>query len=183
MENDRAFQAGLQAWGARRGNAPARLVEPLSPQLETPREQGAKSVGQMEDANTADNTNSDSGTTSSQQLEEPINLTVHELLISRLKAEREEIVKQVVHHLLPQVERVAAAAAEREIDRLIESAAGETTREKIQAILGRINELSEDELETVFLRNSVMATALRTVLQKAELEDALAQWEDLHPGD
>ncbi|KAI1419759.1 hypothetical protein F5Y12DRAFT_792789 [Xylaria sp. FL1777] len=116
------------------------------------------------------------------QLKESNTPSIDEELASRLQIERQKIARQVTDALLPRLERIAAEAAEREMDKLIESARGETTREKIHAILARVNELPEEELETLFLRNGVMAAALRTVLRRVEVEEAVAQWEDIAPG-
>ncbi|KAI0111143.1 hypothetical protein GGR51DRAFT_557549 [Nemania sp. FL0031] len=202
MDNDRVFEVGLRALEAQGRSTTKRLVgtnlgthtrrshdTPIlramgsPPDPKTLGERRSQSVDRAESMNIADDMRSNPAATHVQQPEESINSPIHELLISRLEAEREDIVRQVLDRLLPQIERVAAAAAEREIDRLIESTRGETTREKIQAILGRINQCSEEELETLFTRSAVMATALRTVLRKAEMEDAVEQWVDVLPGD
>ncbi|TGJ79248.1 hypothetical protein E0Z10_g9516 [Xylaria hypoxylon] len=195
MFNDRVFQAGLRALQSDQSrNSPTPPVEQppctqafsssttshadqfSSVQLEAPEEeQEARSANEAEDASPASDAHE-------RQLQEPITTSADEIIASRLQTEREAIVRQVVDSLLPRIEQAAAEAAEREIDRLIESTSGETTREKIQAILVRVNELPEDDLENLFLRSEIMATALRTVLRRVELEEAVGQWEDLAPG-
>jgi ribosomal protein S3AE len=80
---------------------------------------------------------------------------------------------------MPRIERAAAAAAERAINDLIDEVQGETTREKMQAILTRVDQLPADALETLFLRRPVMADALRRLLRRIEIEEDDGQWEYL----
>ncbi|KAI8949794.1 hypothetical protein F4801DRAFT_551638 [Xylaria longipes] len=201
MENDVVFQFLSLALQSSQGQSSARCVEPEArPQVLSPRspisqtknsslQPNVLEAQEPKTATQAKSANSENNTTSDEEPSEPPRAKQKPIVRCgkrgrkwRLQREREAIAEQVIDHLLPRIERAAAEAAEREIDRLIDSAGGETTREKMQAILARVNELTEDELETLFLRSAVMASALRTVLRKVELEDAVAQWEDLAPG-
>ncbi|KAI1160811.1 hypothetical protein F5B18DRAFT_630939 [Nemania serpens] len=50
------------------------------------------------------------------------------------------------------------------------------------AILGRdVDEMGDEELEALFLQNSVLSAALSVVLRRVEAEEAVAQWKDLRP--
>ncbi|KAI0418987.1 hypothetical protein F5X98DRAFT_335780 [Xylaria grammica] len=152
-----------------------RVDRPSSNQLEAPEEDK-----EARSANQAEGTSPSSD--AQRQLPEPLTALVDSIIASRLQKERESIVTQVIDRLLPRIEQAAGEAAGRELDKLIEAANGETTREKIQAVLSRVDELQEDDLENLFLRSVVMARALRTILRRVELEEAVAQWEDLAPG-
>ncbi|KAI8631604.1 hypothetical protein F5Y19DRAFT_493478 [Xylariaceae sp. FL1651] len=116
------------------------------------------------------------------ELQESIMVFINEMLISRLRTERIKTIHGIVNYLLPRIERAAAEAAEREVNKLIEDAQGESVPEKIQAILGRAQELPDDALETLFLRRSAMTDALKRLLHKIQLEDADNEWEDLGRG-
>ncbi|KAI3317390.1 hypothetical protein HD806DRAFT_515345 [Xylariaceae sp. AK1471] len=133
----------------------------------------------VENTNTMNDT---SDTTHAPELQESIVASVNEVLTSRLQTERDEIVKRVIDYLLPRIERAAADAAEREVDKFVEEAKGETIREKMQNILIRVHELPDAELETLFLRREVMTYALRRLLRRIELEEADGEWEDVAPG-
>ncbi|KAI0873266.1 hypothetical protein GGS24DRAFT_517795 [Hypoxylon argillaceum] len=198
MDNDTVFQTGLQALEAQGRSAPPRpgeltesqkVINSLISQLDsaiaqrrtTKERKRTEILAQVENDNTT--ASSSEPPPHAHPPEEPAATTsTAEPLPSRLQREREEIARLVIDDLLPRVERVAAEAAEREIDRLIEAADGETAREKMQAILGRVSSLSDGELETLFLRSAVMASVLRRVLRRAEMEEEAAGWEDLAPG-
>ncbi|KAI1432508.1 hypothetical protein GGR50DRAFT_591915 [Xylaria sp. CBS 124048] len=105
---------------------------------------------------------------------------VTETLLPQIAYEQEHhLVTKVTEALLPQLQTAASRAAEREIDKFIEAAHGETVGEKMQAILVRVPELPPAALETLFLRRPVMADALRRVLARVEAEDAVNEWEDV----
>jgi acyl-CoA reductase-like NAD-dependent aldehyde dehydrogenase len=128
-------------------------------------------------------TNNDTGSTPhASQLRKFIDSSLNEILTSRLQTERDEIVRRVIDHLQPRIERAAAEAAAREVDKFIEAAQGETVREKMQNILIRVHELPDAELETLFLRRQVMTDALRRLLRRVELEEADGDWQDIAPG-
>ncbi|KAJ2971873.1 hypothetical protein NUW58_g9301 [Xylaria curta] len=117
--------------------------------------------------NTITNTK-DSTTTNAQRLRGLVLTALNEVLILRLQADREEMSRQMIDHLLSRTKRAAAEAARREVDMLIEFASGKTTRKKTQEILERVSRLSKDEPETLFVSANMLAT-VRVVLRKAEL--------------
>ncbi|KAI0441617.1 hypothetical protein F4803DRAFT_551869 [Xylaria telfairii] len=97
--------------------------------------------------------------------EDPRRKSITAYINEVLPAEREALAKQVADYLLPQIKQAIASATEREVNKPIKAASSETPREKIQAILTRIEELSEDELKTLFLRSAGMTRALQTVVR------------------
>ncbi|KAF2967041.1 hypothetical protein GQX73_g6549 [Xylaria multiplex] len=191
MFNDTAFEAGLRALRSNQGrNSTAPPAEqPVHPRVSSSspisradRSPSVQSKALGEEPDARDATRADTSPTSNPRAQDPTTTSADKVSVSGLREEREEIVRQVIEILLPRIEQAAAAAAEREIDKLIEAANGETTREKIQAILSRVDTLPEGDLDNLFLRSDVMATALRTVLRRAELEEAVGEWEDLASG-
>ncbi|KAI1827636.1 hypothetical protein F4861DRAFT_492046 [Xylaria intraflava] len=146
----------------------------------SPRKQGEEQPSTPEDKIIANQDTWEKPAISPAELRDMVTKSVDEALESRRDRERSEITTLVVDYLLPRIQESAAKAAEQELDKFIEAARGETTREKLQAILSRVQELPGDALETLFLRRSVMASALRRVLQRVEIEDAVDnEWEDV----
>ncbi|KAI1170483.1 hypothetical protein F4777DRAFT_583841 [Nemania sp. FL0916] len=129
-----------------------------------------------------DSSSEGSKATTTRQSEQPIAALVEAAVKAQFEKERDRIIEQIVRKLQPQIEQAAADAAEREIDKMISSASGETPQEKIQAIIQRVGELDTDDLETLFLRSGTMAAALKKVLDRAEFEESVSQWEDIAPG-
>ncbi|KAI0542802.1 hypothetical protein GGR58DRAFT_522880 [Xylaria digitata] len=191
MFNDTTFEAGLRALRPNQGQnstappAEQRVHRRISSSSSMSHADQSSSIlsealGKEAEARKASFA-ADTSPTNKPHAQSPATTSADEVSASSLRGEREEIVRQVTDILLPRIEQAAAAAAEREIDKLIESASGETTREKIQAILSRVDQLPEGDLENLFLRSEVMAMALRAVLRRVELEEAVGEWEDLGP--
>ncbi|KAI0153029.1 hypothetical protein GGR57DRAFT_153930 [Xylariaceae sp. FL1272] len=96
-----------------------------------------------------------------------------------LKTERDEMVQEIIDRVTPQLQRLAREAAKRELDIMIENALGETREQKFQAVLGRVQDLREEDLEDLFLRRSTMAVVLRRLLERIERLEEENEWEDL----
>ncbi|KAI1260382.1 hypothetical protein F5Y18DRAFT_432330 [Xylariaceae sp. FL1019] len=96
-----------------------------------------------------------------------------------LGTERDEMVEEIIDRVTPRLQRLAREAAEQEFDRMIESALGETTEQKIQAVLSRVQDLEDEDLEDLFLRRSTMAVVLRRLLERIEQLEEENEWEDL----
>ncbi|KAK7974333.1 hypothetical protein PG989_016181 [Apiospora arundinis] len=69
-------------------------------------------------------------------------------------------------------------AARLEIDKYIEEVNAETEEEKVNCLVKRIDELSMDTLERVFLQRSVIEK-LKRLVAKGETEMSLLEWEKL----
>lgn len=112
------------------------------------------------------------------QLETKILSKVNRLVISKLEAERERLIEDTARSLLPQLEAIAAEAATREMDSFIEEVKRETDDEKVQAITNRLQDLSTDVVQRVFLQKSVVEV-LKKLLSRLELDLAVAEWEEI----
>ncbi|KAI2627181.1 hypothetical protein GGS21DRAFT_257576 [Xylaria nigripes] len=127
----------------------------------------------------AEHTNTSANVTPAPELQDSILTVINKLLTAHLGPEHEV---KTIEDLVPWIQHIAVRAAEREVDRLSGTMRSETTSDKIQAVLTRVQELPDDALETLFLRRSVMIDALRRVMRRVEVEDACAEWEDVAPG-
>lgn len=101
---------------------------------------------------------------------------------SSIDSLREDITAQVIKELTPVMRQAAVETTQQEMERFFEYAKEETTEEKLKVILSRMEGLDDEGLDALFFRSPVMMQAMKKVLHRAELDEAVNQWEDIETG-
>ncbi|KAK8099490.1 uncharacterized protein PG998_012731 [Apiospora kogelbergensis] len=112
------------------------------------------------------------------QLEAEVVAHVTQLITATIRDQMPHLVDAVVRETNKKLRKIAQDAAKLEIDKYIEEVNAETEEEKVQCLVKRIGELSQDTLERVFLQRSVVEK-LKKLVEKAETEMSLLEWEEL----
>ncbi|KAK8103099.1 hypothetical protein PG984_016245 [Apiospora sp. TS-2023a] len=115
-------------------------------------------------------------TTLGREFEDQVLSAVADLMDTHIRAVIPVLVDEAVAEATRDLHRVAQDAAKGEMRRHIAEACYESTEEKVQAITTRLEELDEDTLERVFAQKS-MVDMLRRLVEKAETDMALMEWE------
>ncbi|KAK6839443.1 hypothetical protein PG987_005309 [Apiospora arundinis] len=121
---------------------------------------------------------SDGENTAMTQLEAQVLASVTQLMTAEIRDQMPHFVDAVIRKTTKKLQKVAQDAARLEIDKYIEEVNAETEEEKVNCLVKRIDELSMDTLERVFLQRSVIEK-LKRLVAKGETEMSLLEWEKL----